>query len=242
MLPRPAKSSRVLWIAAGLAAVFALSAFATMRTVLASRTLEAPSLVGARPSEAYAAAARMGLRLTVDGRRHDPTIPAGVVCAQEPAPGNAIKSSRALRVIVSLGPRRVSVPAVAGRLLREARVLLDRAGLSEFRVVTAEDITPEGTVILQDPPPGEVDARQPVRPTLLVSRGPASADYVMPDLIGRPAAPVLAALQQAGLRIADLTYREYPGAAPGVVLKQSPQAGFRVTPRTIVTVEVNGAS
>ena len=51
----------------------------------------------------------------------------------------------------------------------------------------------------------------------------------MPDLISRPATATLHALRQAGLRIADVTYRSYPGAPAGMILKQTPAAGFRVT-------------
>ena len=139
-----------------------------------------------------------------------------------------------MRVVVSLGPARVNVPPVTGRSLREARLLLEHAGLGSFRVVTTEDTTPAETVVMQEPPAGDAPMTQSMAVTLLVSRGPASADYIMPDLISRPAAATLLALQQAGLRVADVQYRSYPGAPAGVILKQTPLAGFRVTPRTIV--------
>ncbi len=218
------------------------SAIVTARVLLGSRLVTAPELIGARPAEAYAAASRLGLRLAIEGRRHDPAVAEGRVCAQDPKPGASIKNSRALRVSVSLGPKRVTVPAVAGRSLREAQLLLEHAGLGTFRVVTTEDVTPAETVVMQDPPAGEAPLRDPVAVTLLVSRGPASADYVMPDLIGRPAEGTLQALQQAGLRTADIVYRSYPGAPPGIILKQAPTAGFRVTPRTVVAVEVSGSA
>jgi beta-lactam-binding protein with PASTA domain len=64
----------------------------------------------------------------------------------------------------------------------------------------------------------------------------------MPDLIGLPAGPAAEALQGAGLRIADVINRAYPGAAPGTVLKQTPLPGFRVGPRTPVYLEVSAES
>lgn len=229
-------------LAAALVAVALLSAAVTARMVLVSRNVSAPNVVGSRPVEAYAAASRLGLSLTIESRRHDPAVPDGRVCAQEPAAGAPIKTSRAVRVTVSLGPAKVTVPAVSGRSLREARLLFEHAGLGTFRVVTTEDSTPAETVVMQDPPAGDVPTSGALTVTLLVSRGPASADYIMPDLISRPATATLHALQQAGLRIADVTYRSYPGAPAGIILKQTPAAGFRVTPRTIVAVEVSSTS
>jgi beta-lactam-binding protein with PASTA domain len=74
---------------------------------------------------------------------------------------------------------------------------------------------------------------------MLVSIGPVSADYVMPDLIGRSAARVLEVLGRVGLKVTDVRYRSYPGVAPGTVLRQSPPAGFRVGRRTSVSLEVS---
>ena len=37
----------------------------------------------------------------------------------------------------------------------------------------------------------------------------------MPDLIGRPADAVLDRLRAAGLKVAEVRYRSYPGVAPG---------------------------
>ena len=228
-------------IGAAVLFVALASAALTARMLLRSRSVSAPELVGSRPVEAYAAASRLGLSLIVASRRHDDAVPEGRIASQEPAAGAPIKTSRSVRVVVSLGPARVNVPPVTGRSLREARLLLEHAGLGSFRVVTTEDTTPAETVVMQEPPAGDAPMTQSMAVTLLVSRGPASADYIMPDLISRPAAATLLALQQAGLRIADVQYRSYPGAPAGVILKQTPLAGFRVTPRTIVAVEVSGS-
>jgi beta-lactam-binding protein with PASTA domain len=61
----------------------------------------------------------------------------------------------------------------------------------------------------------------------------------MPDLIGRRAEDVLAALQHSGLKVADVRYRAYPGVAPGIVLRQVPAAGHRVSPRDAIALDVS---
>jgi beta-lactam-binding protein with PASTA domain len=75
--------------------------------------------------------------------------------------------------------------------------------------------------------------------SLLVSRGAGRGDYLMPDLIGRRAGDVLGVLSAVGLKVTDVRYRDYPGAPGGVVLRQMPSAGHRVSPHSAVALEVS---
>ena len=142
-----------------------------------------------------------------------------------------------MRVWVSLGPLRVSLPSVEGESARTARIALEQAGAPVARVVEIEDAAPEGTVLVQRPPAGEADLSEGGA-SLLVSRGPGGASYVMPDLIGRDIASALALLQSAGLKVGDVRYRTYPGVEPGVILRQQPPAGYPVSPRAALTLDV----
>ncbi len=98
--------------------------------------------------------------MRIEGRRNDPSVPAEHVVAQEPPPGATLKAHRAVRIWVSLGPQRVSVPAVEGESARTARIALEQSGVPVARVVEVEDAAPEGTVLVQRPPAGEADVRR----------------------------------------------------------------------------------
>jgi eukaryotic-like serine/threonine-protein kinase len=241
----PAQAFRLLFrnalLGVALLATLAGSALLTMRVVLSSRDVAVPVLAGRALADAGALAAQRGLTLRVEGRRHDAAVPAERVVAQEPPPGATLKAHRAVRVWLSLGPLRVTVPAVEGESSRTARIALEQAGVPVARVVEIEDAAPEGTVLVQRPPPGEADLSAGGA-SLLVSRGPGGASYVMPDLIGRDASAVLAALQAAGLKVSDVRYRTYPGVAPGIVLRQTPPAGHRVSPRASLALDVSKAA
>jgi serine/threonine-protein kinase len=217
------------------------SAVLTMRVVLASRDVAVPSLAGRVVADATLLAAQRGLALRIDGRRYDPGVPAEHIVAQEPPPGATLKAHRAVRVWVSLGPRRVTVPPVEGQSARTARIALEQSGVPVDRVVEIEDAAADGTVLVQRPPAGEADLSTGGA-SLLVSRGPGGASYVMPDLIGRDAAAALAALEAAGLKVSDVRYRTYPGVAPGIVLRQIPAAGHPVSPRAALSLDVSRAS
>lgn len=229
---------RNLLLALALAATLAVSTLATMREVLAAREVAVPALVGRSVAEAGAQAAQRRLFVRIEGRRNDPSMPAERVVAQEPPPGASLKTHRAVRVWVSLGPRRVTIPAVEGRSARAARLALEQEGISVARVVEIADRAAEGMVVLQRPPAGEADlAAGGV--SLLVSRGPGGAPFVMPDLIGREVGPVLDGLRLAGLKVEDVRYRSYPGVPAGIILRQVPPAGHRVGSSSPLSLDVS---
>ncbi len=227
-------------LAVALLATAAVSALLSMRAILTSQEVSVPALVGQRLGEASATAQRQRLLVKLEGRRFDPRVPPGLVSAQDPPAGSALKTNRTVRLWLSLGPQRLSVPLVEGESARTARLKLEQAGLPVEQVVEVDDAAPEGTVLVQRPPAGEVDELRSV--ALLVSRGLAGADYVMPDLIGRPAGDVIEGLRRAGLRVVDVRYRTYPGVDSGVVLRQTPSAGQRVNTRVSISLDVSKAS
>jgi len=224
----------------GLVTVALVTALATMSVVLKSREVVVPSLLGKPIAEAGATAGARSLRWRVEGKRHDPKVPADRVVAQDPPPGSTLKSQRSVRVWLSLGPPRLNVPLVEGESLRTARITLEQALVPVGRVVQVNDNTEEGTVLMQHPTPGQGSSSEGV--SLLVSHGPASADYLMPDLIGHRAEAVLDGLRRAGLKVAEVRYRSYPGVAPGVVLRQLPPAGHRVSARSSVSLDISKES
>jgi eukaryotic-like serine/threonine-protein kinase len=225
-------------LAAAALATAGISAVVTMRAILVSQQVEVPSMLGHRVPEAGDLASARGLLLRIEGRRNDPRVPRDRIVAQEPAPGAGIKSHRSVRVWLSLGPRRLNLPQLEGQSLRTGRLALDQANVAVTRVAEVDDAAPEGTVLSQRPSAGEVDIIDG-GVSLLVSRGAGRGDFLMPDLIGKRASDVLGALQVAGLKVTDVRYREYPGASGGIVLRQSPSAGHRVSPHSAVALEVS---
>lgn len=231
---------RNAFLAAALLLTAALSALTTMRAVLSAQEVVVPSLIELNVPEAGALAARHRLLLRVEGKRHDAGVPADGIVAQEPPPGSNLKAQRSVRVWVSLGPRRLTVPPLDGQSLRSARLTLDQLGLPVERVAEVPDAAEAGTILVQHPAAGDVEGAPGL--ALLVSQGPPRPAFVMPDLIGRPAAEAEAALRRAGLRVGDLRERNYPGVAAGIVLRHLPPAGHRVDSATEVALEVSKPS
>ena len=229
-------------LAVALAITAGLSALTTMRVVLKAQEVSVPSLVGRRVPDAGSLASKHRLLLRVEGKRNDPRMAADLIVEQDPPPGSLLKTQRSVRVWVSLGPRRLSVPAVEGESLRSGRLTLEQAGVNVGRILEVSNAAEEGTILLQRPPAGETDRLGEEGASLLVSRGPGNRDFVMPDLIGRRADAVLVLLREAGLNVTDVNYKPYLGVEPGIVLRQTPSSGYRVTPRAAVALEVSRAA
>jgi serine/threonine-protein kinase len=227
-------------LAVALLATLAVSAIATMRSVLSAQQVVVPALVGRRLPEAGLLAAQQSLTLRIEGKRHDERVPTGHISAQEPAGNTLLKTNRSVRVWLSIGPRRITVPAIEGTSLRSARLALEQAQVPISRVVEVDDASEEGTILVQHPAAGESGVLAEGA-SLLVSRGPLGGDYLMPDLIGRQAEPVIERLRRAGLKVADVRFRTYPGVAPGIVLRQTPAAGHRVSTRGTVSLDISKA-
>jgi eukaryotic-like serine/threonine-protein kinase len=229
-------------LALALLVTAGLAALTTMRVVLTSQEVVVPALLSKRVHEAGVLAERSRLLLQIEGRRHDPRVPHDRIVAQEPPAGSTLKSQRSIRVWVSLGPQRLTVPLVEGDSVRTGRLSLEQAQVPVGRVVEVADASAEGTILMQQPPAGDTDTLSSEGAALLVSLGPINRDYLMPDLIGKPAAQVLDRLRLAGLKVTEVRYRTYPGMPPGMVLRQVPPAGYRVSGRTSVSLDISKVS
>ncbi len=230
-------AGKLLVIGGALILTYVLFAAIGMRLALKSREVQVPSLIGRTVNEASTLLTETGLALKVEeGQRIDPKIPAGQVVAQEPQSGTSTRSERSVRVWVSAGPRATSLPALIGESERTASLLLEQQGirLAATSVVRSADYA-AGTVIAQTPPPksnsGEI--------SLLINQGERGVTYVMPDLIGVNGDRAADVLRSRGFRVAAVGDHPYPGIPAGIVIRQSPQAGFQISPGETISLETS---
>ena len=199
----------------------------------------------------------MGLNLGIDNKYYSVDVPAGRVLAQSPLPGAIVRREWRMRVTESLGPQRVAIPKVVGQQERVAAIEVRRLGLDlEETAQMPYSGVPPGTVIAQNPQQGAAGVERPSVSLLVSTPAPTQAPaLVMPQLIGLPLATATALVVHAGLKVGPVqnSYSEEPAAprrrmramAPadtvdpaGTVLSQSPIAGHRVEPGTIITLRV----
>jgi serine/threonine-protein kinase len=230
-------AGKVLLLVGALAATYVLSAAVSMRYALRAREVQVPNLISRTANEATALAGDRGLTVNVDeARRLDPTIPAGHVISQDPPAGGTTRRQRSVHVWLSAGPRATVVPALLDQTERSARLRLTQDG---FEVVSVSEIRSDAyaadVVVAQEPPENAAG----VQVALLVNRAEESAGYVMPDLIGVNGERAATILREHGFRVAVVSSTPYPGVPPGIVLRQSPQAGFQIGSGGPISIEVS---
>jgi eukaryotic-like serine/threonine-protein kinase len=228
---------KLVLLGSALLATYALFAIASMRVALRAREVQVPDLTNRTANEATAIATDLGLAVNVDDtRRPDPKIGAGRVLAQEPAPGSIARRQRTVKIWLSAGQRAATVPTLVGETERTAQLRLAQDGLTlaSLSEIRAEDL-PSDVVVAQMPPAKSASGRV----SLLVNRGERGATYVMPDLIGVNGDRAAEVLRARGFRVAVVGSNPYPGVAAGIVIRQSPQAGFQIAPGEPISLEVS---
>ena len=230
-------AGKILLLAGGLAATYVLFGFASMRIALRTREVQVPDFTNRTANEATAMASDLGLAVKIDdSRRVDAKIAAGRVLAQEPPAGSAARRPRTVRVWLSAGQRAATVPLLVGETERTAqlRVTQDGLTLSDVSEIRSHTFAPD-VIVAQTPPARTAGANV----ALLVNRGERGASYVMPDLIGVNGDRAAEILRSRGFRVAVVGTTPYPGVAAGIVIRQSPQAGFQIGPSEPVSLEVS---
>ncbi len=230
-------AGKLLVLAGALTTTYLVFAAVSMRVALKTREVQVPNLISRTANEATALTAEQGLALSVDDtRRPDAKVPAGRVLAQEPAAGSVARRQRSVRIWLSSGPAVATVPLLVGETERAAEMRMAQGGLTLARV--AEIRSPEyppDVVVAQTPPPKAAAGSVAV----LVNRAERGISYVMPDLIGVGGERAAELLRGHGFRVAVVGSTPYPGVAAGIVLRQSPQAGFRIAPGEPIALEVS---
>jgi len=226
-----------LLIAGGLLLTYVVFAAASMRIALRSRDAVVPALTGKTVNDASALLTSSGLNLKVEeARRPDPTVPAGRLLAQDPAPDTRTRRERSVKVWVSAGARATTVPALVGESQRAAEMRARQDGLQVESIaeIRSDDYAAD-TIIGQNPPAKTSGPRV----ALLLNRRESSGTFVMPDLIGVNGDRAADLLRTRGFRVSVVGDHPYPGVPAGIVLRQSPQGGFQVSPADPISLEVS---
>jgi len=227
----------LLVVAAALIVTYGAFFLASMRVATRAREVKVPDIRGKSLTDASTVLTNAGLAIHLDPvRTADPSVPADHILSQEPEPGAVVRRQRAVRLRVSEGTHEPVVPAVVGMSERAAEITL----LQEHVQVTARAEVntydyPPGVIVAQDPPAKSRASNV----TLLVNRAQGGISYVMPDLIGTPGLRAADVLRKQGFRVAITGDSPYPGLPAGIVVRQTPQAGFQVALGEPVSIEIS---
>ncbi|MBW8869006.1 MAG: PASTA domain-containing protein [Acidobacteria bacterium] len=230
-------AGQILFLGFALLVTYGVFFIASMGVAIRSRNVSVPNLAGQSLAQAEASLASVGLTASLDPlRRADLKVPADHVLTQEPSAGTTIRRGRAVKLRISEGATLPALPEVVGLTEQDAKARLQYAGITLTSIAEIQNGELNADrVVAQDPPARSMSGSA----ALLVNRSALGTTYVMPDLIGTPERRVTDFLRARGFRVAVVGYAAYPGLAGGVVIKQTPQAGFQIPPGETISLEVS---
>ena len=173
-----------------------------------------PDFVGLRLNDAEYFASRRDLQIVINDSLHVSAYPGGVVLDQLPKGGVVVKPGRKLYVTIkSVRQPMVAVPYVAGRSLRQAKNMLETAGLTIDFLEYTEDIATNyvlaefvgGVEVVEDS-----DMRVEKGSGVVLRVGVAQNDLYtsVPQILGRSLFEAKSRLWESGLNIGEIHFDE----------------------------------
>jgi len=201
---------RYFLLALVLIAVALLSALTAMRLAIHGQEFNVPDLRGKSPVEARRVADDAGLAASVERSYYSAAVPEGKVLSQVPSPGTVVRRGWEVRLALSLGPQRVTVPQVVGDSERAASLTLAQRRIEIESIARA--VLPGSTsdqVAGQNPPANSPNVSAP-RVSLLITQADSPAAFVMPSFVGQPLGTVTNTLRDAGFSVGRVTMAVTP--------------------------------
>lgn len=136
----------------------------------------APDLLNLSLENANKMVRDAGLKLEIS-EENDSLIEKNHVISQTPSQGTELKKGDTIHIIISLGPKDLSIPNLRGYTLEDAKKVLSQEGLS-LGAVSYEysEIYASGTVINQNPMAGSGNVKKGDAINVVVSKGKKTED------------------------------------------------------------------
>ena len=234
------KRHKVLSAIIGLILLFAISLGGTLAYLNITNPAEVllPNVVGMSREEAQKTVEDSKLVFEVSSEEFNKDVPEGYVISQDPTyiADYNVKEGSTVKVVISKGQEKTTVPKVVGMTREEAEQALEEANLEVEVVEETSRTVEEGYVISQEVEEDtEVYAGDTIK--IHVSTGTGIKQVTVENVVGQTEENARATLEGQGLKV-SVNYVEAT-TDNGKVTKQSVTAGTTVDEGTTVTLTVN---
>ena len=245
------KGHKKLSIFIGLILLFSLSLGGTILALNLTNPEEVniPNVVGMSKEEAQRQVEEQKLKFSIEKEEYNKDVPEGFIISQKveedmigdftttPSTDRKIKEGSTIKVIVSKGQEKTTVPKVVGMEEEEAVKALEEAKLKVEIIEETSKKVEEGYVISQETEANtEAFAGDTVK--IHVSTGTGIKQVTVVSVIGQDEATAKKTLTDLGLKV-NVSYEEDTSKTNGTVLKQSIESGKTVDEGNTITITVN---
>lgn len=235
-----AKIAKIAGVAFAFVLVAGISAYFTLTLIIKSEdTVVVPNLEGKDVVYALELLTELELNTKVKGSEYTSDIPKNHVVFQEPQPGSEIKKGRDVKIIISKGPKTVSMPNLITLSVQQAHIILEENDMCQGELSRTYNTEVEkDRIIAQVPFAGTVIARGACI-DLLVSKGARPSAFKMPDLAGLTLEDALQSIEKLNLTIGELKSAYQKRKPRNIIVEQEPVSGQRVIIGSPVSLLIN---
>ena len=235
-----AKIAKIAGVAFAFVLVAGISAYFTLTLIIKSEdTVVVPNLEGKDVVYALELLTELELNTKVKGSEYTSDIPKNHVVFQEPQPGSEIKKGRDVKIIISKGPKTVSMPNLITLSVQQAHIILEENDMCQGELSRTYNTEVEkDRIIAQVPFAGTVIARGACI-DLLVSKGARPSAFKMPDLAGLTLEDALQSIEKLNLTIGELKSAYQKPKPRNIIVEQEPVSGQRVIIGSPVSLLIN---
>jgi eukaryotic-like serine/threonine-protein kinase len=184
-----------------------------------------PAVDGLDAEKATAVLTNAGIVVERTTKQSSEAVAAGNAIRTSPAAGTSIPKGSGVTLVVSSGPKQVTIPDVVGLTQAAARSALTAQGFKVAATEKEDASAQPGDVLSQSPAAGgRVGPGSTV--TIVVAKAPPQVK--VPDLIGKSAVEAVDKLSSKGFQPRETTRTVSDPSQDGVVLNQSPAPGAKV--------------
>ncbi|WP_425807205.1 Stk1 family PASTA domain-containing Ser/Thr kinase [Desulfitobacterium sp. Sab5] len=245
ILKKPKKKRKIWpWVTAGIVLLLLALGFG-FRSYIMGGQAKVPDLVGKSVQDAGVLVKFANLQLDPNpGQEYSDTVEKDKITRQDPAADSYVKSGRAIKIWVSLGPQMHTMPNVsngkmslddAKNAIKSAEFLL---GDNFTSVQDPASNLPAGTVIGQDPAANSPWAENG-KITLTVSGGTGTANQIMPNLVGYSVNQAQNVLVNQMKLIPVINHQKSQDYPEGAVISTNPKPGDPIPAGSVVTITVS---
>ncbi|MBI2567149.1 MAG: PASTA domain-containing protein [Candidatus Schekmanbacteria bacterium] len=211
---------------------------ATAYLVLLHRAeTQVPDVSGLTLPQAFRELQRFDLYPELAAEEWNDAQPPGTIMRQEPAPGGRARVRSEVKLVISKGAGKVTIPDLVGSSRRQAELVLQqlKLGLGRVSRVPRRGATIDA-VLAQQPAAGTAVGPGQTVDVAIAAPAPELL-YVAPDLRGMDLRQAYALIERAGLAVEQVFEVSAPLPA-GTVTDQEPAAGFLIHAGAAMTLHV----
>ena len=229
-----------LTILLSVAAIFGIKALIDnyISNSQTSEIVTVPSVIDLPEDEAVTRLEELGLVVNIKERVFDKNVAKGNVISQSFQAQREVDRGSTIDLVISKGKKHISMPNVMGLSKENAESILSKNGLEIANILEEESDEPKGSVIRQNPKPGD-EVELAAKIDLIISSGPKQPELItVPDVLDNYEHEANSKLFEAGLKVGP-SKKVFSNKAEDVVVSQSIKAGDKVAEGTEIILEIS---